>query len=90
MLSSPGDPGSTLGTCASVGCWTSMQSCVRRGRGWKLLCWGWGLQQGEFLTGVIDGERQVTGNAITQKVESMDPNHSLMGECVGTRQAEVG
>ena len=29
-------------------------------------------------------------NAITQKVGSMDPNHSLMGECVGTRQAEVG
>lgn len=59
---------------------------VRMGRGWNLLCWGWGLQR-EFLTGVTDGERQVTDNAITQKVGSMDPNHSLMGECVGTRQA---
>lgn len=76
MLSSPGDPGSILGTCTSVGCWTSKQSCVRMGRGWNLLCWGWGLQQGEFLTGVTDGERQVMDNAITQKVGSMDPNRS--------------
>ena len=81
---------STLGTCISVGCWASKQSCVKVGGGWKLLCWGWGLQQGELLTGVTDGERQVMGNAITQKVGSTDPNHSLMGECVGTRQAEVG